>query len=229
MTELMDAVDALTKPTHVTVGQWYESGCLFCEKRAQHMHTTRIQHAPLLDQLRDAVTDAMNPGKGSSGSPAFQRNLIDVDAMRQFMIIASQIRDWCRMVGATPSGDATRDLRAWYAATLAQSVAESWYIAKLRQWEGVILARLDPPVTIELTSACPACGADTWTDDDGVTLPHPLQITYRRDDPDILGTARGLCRACRKVWRRTTELRALRWSVDQNEQDAESATATGSA
>lgn len=224
MSDLLDAVDALTKPTYNLVGQWYGRGCPTCTRTDEHMHNARIQNPPMLDQLRDAITDAMGSGKGSSGSLTSERNLIDADALHQFTIISTQIRDWCRMIGADVRKNPREDLRAWYAKRIAQNTeptVDEFFARKLREWAAVIETKIDPPVTIELTFACPLCGADTWTDEDDTTYMHPVKVSYRRGDPDVLRTAQGLCRACGKVWKSTTELRELRWDADHIEQSAE--------
>lgn len=213
--DLLSVVDALTKPTHTMVGQWWGEGCPWCRERVEHQHSTRVSHPPRIDQLAAAVTDAQNPGTGSSASLASTRNALDADALHLWDDIMRATHDWCIDVGVKPSRDPVRNLRAWYAATLAMIEPQLGFFEKtMRGWVVRIDAHLDPPVQLQVTHSCPVCGADTWEDAEGAVFLHPLVISYRRGEADVLGTSRGLCRACGHVWRRTNELRALAWGIE---------------
>jgi hypothetical protein len=65
-------------------------------------------------------------------------------------------------------------------------------------WAGYIRAKLDPERERELPDVCPACGAGEWWRD-GVRFLHPLVVRYRLGT-ELVGDARGLCRACEKSW-----------------------------
>jgi hypothetical protein len=211
MTELLDAVDALTKPTHTLVVQWVTVD------GKDKAHSTRVEHDPLLQQLEEAIASTIGGGGGRSMTAKWALNVLDSDALYQFSIIDTQIRDWCRGVGVKPGPHPLGNLRAFYAAhigRLPDEARDRVLEGILRKWAGTIRGKMNPPRTMELTAACPVCGSDTWTDADGITYRHPITITYQDQDADILGSARALCRACERVWRGAPELRALRWDVD---------------
>lgn len=217
MTELLDAVDALTLSTHTLVPQWYATPCNPACPKGEHAHTSRVEHAPLLHQLEDAIVSTIG-GAPSKSTAKSSRGVLNSEALYRFTLISSQIRDWCRMAGVTPSRHPSDNLRAWYVARLSVVGSEDQDAAAagiLRGWAGMIRVMLDPPRARELTFPCPSCGEATWTDAEGVVFRWPVRLEYPEQDPDILATARAWCRACDRVWRGSGELRALRWDADQ--------------
>lgn len=237
MNDLLDAVDALTLPEEVRVTQDIlktkmqpsgrpvidEQGNPIREVKGQQ--TMTVTHPPLLRRLEDAIASTIGAGGGRVMTAAWELSVLDSGALHQFAMIESQIRDWCRMVGVRAHRHPVDNLRAWYAATLSKNLTDEQaavYRDQLRKWAALIRGKLNPPQTMQLTEPCPSCKAATWKDDDGVEYPHPITITYRAGDPDILATARAECRACDKEWRGQSELRALRWDVDHTEDSDES-------
>ena len=223
MTDLLAAVDALTLPAHTMVVQWVDGHSHLCPtgcgRDGEHAHTTRVEHEPLLLQLEAAIASTI--GVGGRGGSSWDRNVLDSDALYQFSLIESQIRDWCRLAGVEASRHPVDNLRAWYVSRLARpgehEAADVACADILWKWAATIRAKMNPARTMELTAACPVCGADTWTDTDGVVYRHPIRIQYRDQDPDILAHANAICRACDQVWKGAAELRALRWDVDEHE------------
>ena len=212
MTDLLDAIDALTLPTHTLVVQWVTD-----DNGKDHPRNTRIEHEPLLAQLELAIASTIGGGGGRSMTAKWALNVLDSDALFQFSVIDSQIRDWCRRAGANPGRHPAENLRTFYAkhiGRLPDERVDRVLTGILRGWAGTIRAKLNPPRTMELTSACPACGSDTWEDTEGQVYRHPITITYQDQDADILGSARALCRACDHVWKGAQSLRALRYDVD---------------
>jgi len=213
MTDLLEAVDALTRTTTTRVVQWVTD-----PTGKEHAKVSFVTHDPLLQQLEEAIASTIGSGGGRSMTAKWALNVLDSDALHKFSEIDSQIRDWCRIVGVAPNRHPVSNLRAWYAATLHQHwepATTGFYVAVLRGWAGLIRGKLNPPRSLELTEACPTCGADTWTDTDGTVYRHPVRVEYREGEPDILARARALCRACERVWSGATELRSLRWDLDQ--------------
>ena len=218
VTDLLEAIDALTQPTHTLVVQYVTVN------GKEHAQSTRVKHDPLLQQLEEAIASTIGGGGGRSMTAKWALNVLDSDALHQFTIIDSQIRDWCRGAGVTPGRHPLGNLRAFYAAHIGRIVDDGRDRALegiLRKWAGTIRGKLNPPRTMELTAACPACGADTWTDVDGVVYRHPITITYQDQDADILGSARAMCKACDEVWRGLTELRGLMFDVEDEPDEAE--------
>ena len=154
---------------------------------------------PLLVQLQEAVSSSLSSGSGSGGAP-WTRNVLDSDALHQAAIITSTIGDWCRIAGATVTRDPVQDLRAWYAKRLSTRDPEAFYMGVLQAWVSTIRTLVNPPKTIPIKGACPVCKADTYVNDGGETIRHPLAWSYRPDTDNMRQTARAMCRACPAVW-----------------------------
>ncbi|KTR02087.1 DUF7341 domain-containing protein, partial [Curtobacterium luteum] len=72
-TRLLDAVDALTKPTIDHVRQTTDDG--------EYLRTVPVEHPPLLQQLADAVVPSAGNDGGSKSASARERNVLDSDAL----------------------------------------------------------------------------------------------------------------------------------------------------
>lgn len=221
MTDLLDAVDQLTKPVFVKVIQHFGA--------EEIPRTTRIEHAPLLDQLEQAIVGAMDTKAGSSASLKFTRGVIDSEALFHFLRIKTMIADWCHMVGVEPTGHPTNDLRAWYAAQLAvQRESDTWHVSKIRSWGAVINERLDPHDVMDLPHPCPVTdcpqdfdsglGAFVWYDPKTrEKYLRPLVVEYRAtDEAEMVAKATGRCRACGTTW----SVRALAHDLEHAAREA---------
>lgn len=194
MTGLLDAVDELTLPKRVKVMQ--DDGVV------------SVSIPPLLTQLDDAVRSSMG-GSQAGASLAFTGSVVNDAALYKLMQIGSQVRDWCRLVGArVDRSDTGVSLRRWYAR-FPDDVSAS-HETVLRSWAAAIGSLLDPPRLRELPEVCPVCGASEWWRD-GERFLHPLVVLYRVEDP--VGSARGMCRACEHVW----SGRELSYALEQGE------------
>lgn len=200
--DLLDVVDELTLPKPVKIPT--DDG-----------HTWATEDA-LLVQLQEAVSSSLRSGSGAGGA-AWTRNVLDADALHVASIITSTIGDWCRMIGVDVTRDPVKDLRAWYAARLAATDPETFYLGQLRKWAGQIRAMINPPRTLEITAPCPVCGQGVFTNDIGEILQHPLQMTYRADGERFWNTAKVLCRACENVWSGVGAMEELRDELDEKD------------
>lgn len=231
--ELLDAVDALTKPTTEQVEQDIyatvmvdgrpktdDNGDLIRERTGQTRKTT-VEHAPLLDRLQEAITSTMSR-QGGGGSEKHARNIVDSDALFEFMKITASITDWCRIVRIRATRDAATDLRRWYAARLATNPeTDDFHIHQLHKWARIIQSKLNAPRSWELKTPCPQCHAATWVDtidDNGteteVERNRPVIVEYWPDSLDVLNTAHALCRRCGYEWPGSFALRALAFDLD---------------
>ncbi|WP_100811773.1 DUF7341 domain-containing protein [Microbacterium sp. BR1] len=220
MTEyLLDAVDALTKPTQTKVVQW------ITVDGVEKTIATPVHHESLLDQLEAAIRGVMDGTAGGNASTSSTRSLLNADALYQFVLIENAIREWCRLGGVATKKHPAGNLRAWYVARLAHhDLDDTWHIAQLEAWARTIRGIVNPARVMEITTACPTCGADTWTDADGTVYRHPVRVEYREGpEDDVLRHARGMCRACDMVWLGGHALRALRWQIDEPETKASTA------
>jgi len=201
MTDLLDAVDALTLPQPVKV--------------ATDDGYTWATEDPLLVQLQEAVSSSLRSGSGSGGA-AWTRNVLDSDALHQAATITATIGDWCRMVGAPVTRDPVTDLRAWHARILAARDPETFYLEQLRKWAALIRTIVNPPKTLEITADCPICGEGTYTNDMGELVRHPLTMTYRAVDERVHGE-RVTCRACLNVWEGVGAMEELKEELDEKD------------
>lgn len=196
--DLLDAVDGLTKPIRSRVIQ---DGPVGSGLAGQQVVTVELP--ALLDQLNDAIRGTNV--KGSSGSLPWERNMLDGDALFQFMLIASLIKEWARMVGSviTPD-DPKATLRAWYviySATPRTEAQESFYSRKMTKWANQIVAKLNPGRVWDLPQACPDCEATVWFNPaDKKPYPRPLIVTYHETGPNLIQEATASCRACETKW-----------------------------
>jgi hypothetical protein len=207
VTELLDAIDELTKPVVLHFPQVGDDG------KWLRAHTTELP--PLLVQLEAAIHSSIS-GRAGGGDPA-TRAVLNSDALYEFARIRSTLGDWCRIEKVRVTRDVSSDLRRWYVARLTRETDDEFYVRELVKWAGIIRYRLEPAKVVPLTVPCVVCSAALWVDGDGVSHPYPLVVEYMEHDPDILSSAKALCRACEKVWRGSRELRELRWAIDERE------------
>lgn len=203
-TLLREAVDELTRPTFTKVSQDVEG----------RERVTRVEHPPLLTQLETSIRETMASREGTGASQKHARGLLDPDALYQFTVISTTIRDWCRMAGAPTHRDPAASLRAWHAAVLAADIPRDWYTTQLRRWAGTIRAVVNPNRELSITAPCPTCGGTRYENAEGDEANHPVVVTYRPDDGDILRTATARCRACGTEWRGLNALRALAYELE---------------
>ena len=190
MSALLDAVDALTKPSRTVVAQ--DGG-----------NIAMVTLPSLLEQLDAAIRSSIG-GNTSGGSDPATRSILDIGSLQRFMTITSMLGDWARMVKAPiDRQSAAATLAAWYPMYMQRNPEQSsidFYVKQLAGWANQITAALDPPREKDLPDACPACGAAEWWDArTGEKHTRPLIIRYR-PGAALVEDARGTCRACEKVW-----------------------------
>jgi hypothetical protein len=203
MTELLDAVDALTKPgvLHHTI--------------QDSRFTCVVFDTPLLDRLENEIRFSLSR-EGSKSLPN-QRVPINSGALHLFMRISSQITDWAHDAKATVhKGDPGRTLRAWYVAW-TQTEREAGSIAGrvrlLTGWEVSIRREIEPPRQKDLPDPCPTCGASEWWRD-GERYPRPLVVeSPRNPEVNLIDESTAHCRACDKRW----GARELAYELEQKE------------
>lgn len=176
-----------------------------------------VVQEPLLDQLVKAIhSDIGSSARGAS--LAFERSILDADALFKFIKIGSATGDWCRMAGIQSTRNPTKDLRAWYVATLAHPLEDAkrrLRVEEMREWASFIRSKLNPFREWDLPHACPECGAiEWWAETDDLEKPgrlRPLIVRYKPIGAETIDKAKALCRACRTVW----SVRALAYDIEQ--------------
>lgn len=190
LTELLDAVDSLTKPAvlHHTI--------------ADSRFTCVVYDTPLLDRLQNEIRFSLSR-EGSKSLPN-QRVPINSGALMLFMRISSQITDWAHDAKATVhKGDPGRTLRSWYVAwtqTEREAGSVAGRVRLLTGWEASIRREIEPPRQKDLPDPCPSCGASEWWRD-GESYPRPLVVeSPRNPDRSLIDESTAHCRACDKRW-----------------------------
>lgn len=196
-TRLLDAVDALTKPTIDHVRQTTDDG--------EYLRTVPVEHPPLLQQLADAVVPSAGNDGGSKSASARERNVLDSEALWELTRIETALRDWLRHDRAAfIRSDLPATLRRWYVGYIANtSTAEldEWHVRELRRWERVITAKLDRSIKqIPTGHLCVLCKDQQWVDQDGERQPARLILSYRRDDEGRTSEEQVTCQCCRTRW-----------------------------
>jgi len=199
---LLEAVEDLTKPQ--------------LSKIMQEGNLVTIRLPSLLAQLDDAIHSSMG-GNSAGASLAFEGAPLNTGALFTAMKISSQVRDWCHAVKIIPVKDTAADLTAWFnvfSRSNPELEVERYRVKVLHGWAGSIRGMLNPPRHRELPDDCPTCGADAWFDPrDGHKYKHPLIVQYRPTDEDMIGEAKGLCRACDATW----SARGLAFDLEERE------------
>ena len=205
MSELLNAVHALTEPSRTKV--------------IQGDRVSTVTHDPLLVQLEAAVTSAIGNGGGGGSATG---SVINDAALYQLLLIKTQIGDWCRLAGVTPDRkDVSVSLQRWHAAFLGES---DFRTRTLQGWAQTIVDLLDPPKTVPLAGPCPVCGAINWVGPDGSLRASPVAVLY--DQTTLHASLRAVCRVveCAAEWSGADAVQEL--IEEMTERDSETA-ATG--
>jgi hypothetical protein len=210
MTDLTEAIDNLTAPVIEHYAQTDDAG--------KYLRTHTVEHPPLLQQLADAVRGSFgSDGGAGTPSPGGERNMLDSDALFEFLKITTQVADWCRIRKVAVTRDPLTDMAAWHAARTGEDEAgDTFYIRQLTKWAEIIEGKLNPKKRLEITACCPVCGSDKWVDAEGVAYRFPILVEYRGNG-DAVADEQALCRACENVWSGQRALRQLRWDIDERE------------
>lgn len=189
MSDLLSVVDELTKPSIEHVAQKTDKG--------EWIRTHTVEHPGLFDQLRDAGSGRTH---GGSGAAKHERAPLDLDALYMYAMYSAQVADWCRLRDVQYTRNPTVDLRAFYAATLADNTFDPHATTViLSRWVTAIKDHFDPPKKFEAIYPCPICGQSAFGNviDGGGRA---IEIRYRVDDDGRVSDERALCRACETVW-----------------------------
>ena len=249
MTEaLLDAVDALTKPSRTKIIQdvyktvMDDNGHPKTDDAGNPVReisgtkATRLERPALLDQLDAAIRGTMAATGGNAASASSARNLLNAEALYQFIRIRSMIADWARRAEVPRTADAAQELRLWYIAWTAHPQPEStirFHTRKLEAAATMINDIIDPKDTRTVPGPCPEpeCPQQErfglWFYFDPKTREQgnrPLVVEYRASDgPLMVMNARCRCRACGTVWE---SVRALQYEREQAELRVKSAEVT---
>lgn len=194
---LLDAIDALTKPTVVNVKQTTDDG--------EYLRTVPVEHPALLQQLADAVVPSGSNDHGGQSASDASRNIIDGQALYELVQIQRQLFEWCSLVKIRGDrNDLPGTLRAWYVAYLPMNKtieSDEWYGRELSRWIRTIENRIDRNIKqFDTTRICPICKNSRWIDEHGDSQPARLIGSYRRSEDGSIGGQQVICQKCRTSW-----------------------------
>lgn len=209
MLTLMNNVDKLTRPYQDRIEQ-DEGG---------HRTTVTIRRPPLLDQLEEAIFSSQTTSKRGS-TLASQRNVLDASAFMLRQAITGSIQKmWTMYHEDRMPGDPKQALRVWQMRfrKLAQDRQlhpdTVWKIVRqTNTWINAIELKFDPPITLEMTRPCPTCEKQHVYNEHNERVAAVI-ITWQKS----FERSQAQCRACGQIWLGESELRQLRYDVDQKD------------
>jgi len=194
MTELLEATRALTHPTHRKVILDNPDG-------PQPTRVVTVTDESLLNQIDNAIRSSMG-GNTPGGSDPRTRSILNIGAFNVAQSITVTVHDWARAAGsAINKGSLSDTLEAWYVAFIGGIDDGHGKAMTMRGWANQIEATLNPPKEMDFAQNCPACGSDCWySPAEKASYPRPLIVYYQPADSGVVMDAKGLCRACKRVW-----------------------------
>ncbi len=169
-----------------------------------HLEGAEYECAPLLEQLREAISSSTGAGSGGGGSTG--GNLLNFAALELWEYIDGITRGWLREWGINYNGELTEALQRLPHAIQAQHAAgaidddfRERLEAGFGKWVYQIEDLFDPPHQKELTAPCPECGERYF--EDGDTRRAAVTIPVKRGRAVIAE-----CGACGAMWATESEL-----------------------
>lgn len=204
ISDLLEAVDALTKPIADPV--WQDE--LDARGRAKGRRLAMVNRAPRLVQLRQAIASSTGQTHAGHSDAAARAGGLNLAAFTLYEDIDGRIRAAWAEVGDRSKDDPEILLRRWFVHTknlhvsgqLSDSAVMSWRAA-INGWVRNIDSMFNPEVVKELKGPCPNCEAERFKDRDGVEK-SALYLHYSEaNEPEAV------CRTC--GWAETGPRRLL--------------------
>ena len=214
---IRDSVDKLTRPYKETVIQ--DGGG---PKVELIKHT--VDFKPLLMQLQEAIGSSQSMvSRGSSDIST--RSVLDAGALMLMTTIEDELKDlWLAffngVLASKPleTGRAIRQLLIRINKTVMDNKIDNDELWKTKnviaRWVELIETKFDPPVVIEVTRPCPQCRA-SFVFDEFNDRYLALVVEWHKS----FETSSAECRSCGYTWMGQTELRQMRWALDQLDEE----------
>lgn len=188
---ISEAVDALT-------GRWVDVVTI---REGGDTRYTAVEHAPLLDMLRDSITSNVGE-RTAGGKSAAERNPMDLNAFTMWADIDIKARThWRGLSKARPSEDlkdVVRELAGLLNAQRASGGADELTYVRIVQdfetWRRQIWEMFDPPIVKELIGACPHCEERWLYAPDGAKSAALITYYVKSEQPEAK------CQRCGEVW-----------------------------
>lgn len=206
---LLENVNRLTQPYTDRVSQDQDG----------HHTTVLVRQPALVDQLSNAVYSTQNAASRGGGL-ASQRSVLDASAlMLQDAIRNSLASIWSRYSHKPIPKDLKQAIRQFHLMFRTITVDRKlnpktvWSVVRTTdRWVSQIEMKLDPPVTLEVTRPCPHCRAKYVYNESNEQVAAVVITWHKAFDKSIAA-----CRACDQSWVGESELRQLRWEIDQHD------------
>lgn len=191
MTAMSEAVDALTR-------RWTDIVTVIESGDRRYIP---VDHAPLLDMLRDAISSDIG-GDMRGASSAAERNVLNVGAFTLYETIDGQCRSqWRELSKTAPSQelkDLVRELAGLVNALRASHQLDDLTYVRITQrfpeWQKQIWELFDAPVVKELIGPCPQCEERFVYAPDGSKGSALIVYYVRSEQPEAK------CQRCGEVW-----------------------------
>lgn len=205
----MNNVDKLTRPYTDRI-EMEEEG------RARNV---TVEHPALLDQLNEAILSSQTMVKRGT-TLASQRNVLDASAfMLQTAIHQGLKLMWAQYRDDPMPKDLKQALRVWHYQFRKEvmdrqlSADSVWkHVRHTNAWITQIETKFDPPVTLEVTRPCPTCDKQFVYNEYNDRVASVIVTWQRSFDKSV-----AQCRACGQSWVGESELRQLRYDIDQKD------------
>ena len=206
---LLNNVDKLTQPYQDRIEQ----------EQGGHRTSVTVRRPALLDQLEEAIFSSQTVSNRGS-SLASQRNVLDASAfMLRHAITGSVAKLWTMYFEDRMPTDLKRALRVWQTRFRKEATDRNlhadtvWKIVRqTNTWINSIELKFDPPITLEMTRPCPNCEHQHVYNEHNERVAAVI-ITWQKSFDRSLAQ----CRACGQTWLGESELRQLRYDVDQKD------------
>lgn len=167
----------------------------------------RVQREPLLTELRSAIVSSI--GNAGASSTFGSRLPFDAQARALYEQIETGITAlYAEHVAAPYPSSPESALQAWLVAfAYLQPVGtdREWFgpvRGRLHRWVWQIEHFFDPPISREITTPCPRCGARYAVDEETGFQISALVLRYRVEPMSGIAQAESVeCRAEKYVWR----------------------------
>ena len=178
-----------------------------------------LDREPLLDQLESAIASSQTTVRRGA-SLASQRSVLDASAYMLNQAIRGALKlMWDQYIDAPMPKNTKNALRQWQMkfrkeVTTRDLTADAvWkHVRQTGSWIKSIELKFDPPITLEVTRPCPSCETQHVYDqhNERVTA---VVVTWHKS----FEKSQAVCRACSRYWVGESELRQLRYEIDQRD------------
>lgn len=209
---LREDVTKLTQPYKQSIIQEVGDEEVKIEKR-------EITLKPLLTQLQEAIGSSQSVVARGGGDMS-TRSVLDAGALMLMTDIEEDVKGLWLSLHPEPKTkpfDVIRAVRLLMVAVsklVMDNRLDDEELEKVNvvigSWVDQIEMKFDPPVVIEITRPCPKCHTSFVFDEynDRVLA---LVVEWRKS----FETSSAQCRHCKHTWLGQTELRQMRWELDQ--------------